>query len=185
MAFIQDGPPYFPNTRFASHLGKTFCKTEALSYPNHMDFPRDTNPIELLHAIEDGDPGLKRSHLGNALSFLKSHLPENSWVGLYVDDGFRLILDAFQGTMACERIAYGKGVVGTCFQKGETIHVSDVSTFPGYICCDAAAKSEICIPLKRHGHIIAILDIDRPDIHDFSSEVEFYEEVGAILTQWL
>ena len=141
--------------------------------------------IPALQAIEDGNPSLKLAHLGNALSVLKCSLPENSWVGIYVYENGRLQLGSFQGTPACEIIAPGKGVVGTCFAKNESIYVADVSTFPGYICCDAAAQSEICCPIEKQGKVIAILDIDRPDHHDFQDEVKIYEEIAKILANWL
>lgn len=140
---------------------------------------------ETIAALEDGDPTLKRAHLGNALSMIKGSLPENSWVGIYCDNGHQLILDAFQGTPACEAIAYGKGVVGQCFSAGQAIAVEDVTAFPGYICCDAAAKSELCLPIIKDGKIKAILDIDRPDHHRFKTEIKTYEEVAKILTNWL
>ena len=140
---------------------------------------------ETIAALEDGDPDLKRAHLGNALSVIKGSLPENSWVGIYYDNGRQLILDAFQGTPACESIAYGKGVVGQCFSTGQAIAVEDVTAFPGYICCDEAAKSELCVPIFKGNKIQAILDIDRPDHHDFKPEIKTYEDIAKILANWL
>ena len=150
-----------------------------------MNHVPSTSLLEALKGLIDNDPRLCLAHLGNALSLIKVSLPPNSWVGIYRDDGKALILDAFQGTPACEEIAYGKGVVGSCFVQQATIAVKDVSTFPGYICCDAAAKSEICVPIKRQDKVIAILDIDRPDIHDFGNEKEEFEAIAELLLNWL
>ena len=158
--------------------------SERGGYPFLVETKLQSDILLSLKALEDDDPSLAKAHLGNALSLLKSSLPENSWVGLYLYDGHRLILGPFQGTPACEVIQLGKGVVGTCFQKGETIFVKDVSAFPGYICCDAAAASEICVPIRKQGNIIAILDIDRPDHHDFENEVPTYEQIAEILANW-
>jgi len=149
-----------------------------------MEMNLDSDIVLSLKALDDQDPTLAKAHLGNALSLLKGSLPEKSWVGLYLFENGRLILGSFQGTPACEVIQIGKGVVGTCYQKGKTIFVKDVATFPGYICCDATAASEICVPIVKDGQIVAILDIDRPDHHDFESEVATYESIAEILANW-
>ena len=48
------------------------------------------------------------------------------WTGFYRVIGNELVLAPFQGPMACSRIAYGKGVCGTAWQRGESIVVEDV-----------------------------------------------------------
>ncbi len=141
----------------------------------------------LLFLKTTGDePELRLAHLGNALAVLKSALGEKSWVGLYLPTPTRLLLGPFQGTHACEVIAFGKGVVGTSFSKDETIAVEDVSAFPGYICCDATAKSEICVPVHKENKTVAILDIDLPDYHSFDEEeIACYEKIAAELSRFL
>ena len=134
----------------------------------------------------DDETRLKQAHLGNALAAIKTATGENSWVGLYLATPTDLILGPFQGTHACEVIAFGKGVVGACFSQDKTIAVEDVSLFPGYICCDASAKSEICIPLRQEGRAIAVLDIDLPFLHRFTSEeTKKLEEIAAYLPHFL
>lgn len=88
----------------------------------------------------DHDEDLKSAHLHNALSLIHQALGEGSWVGLYLATPTRLTLGPFQGTPACEKIAFGKGVVGECYETRKTITVTDVTARPNYICCDAAAK---------------------------------------------
>ena len=95
------------------------------------------------------------------------------------------MLGPFQGTLACERIALGKGVVGICFVKNETIVVEDVNAFPGYICCDVSASAEICVPLRKEGAPFGVLDIDYPKGHSFKGEKTFYEEVARIISDLL
>ena len=93
----------------------------------------------------------------NCLALLRKSAPEGSWFGFYVDDGSLLRLSYFQGTPACEEIAYGKGVVGVCYKTGEEQIVDDVQKFPGYICCDASAASEYCLKVGN-----AVFDVDYP-----------------------
>ncbi|MDP5191763.1 GAF domain-containing protein, partial [Rheinheimera baltica] len=67
-------------------------------------------------------------------------------------------------------IAVGKGVCGTAVATGETQLVKDVHEFPGHIACDAASNSEIVLPLRHKGEIIAVLDIDSPSIARFDQD---------------
>ena len=133
----------------------------------------------------DGSPKLKSAHLGNALSLLHASFGETSWVGLYLLNDGELILGPFQGSMACEAIQIGKGVVGECFKRNETMTVSDVTTWPNYICCDAAAKSEICVPIRDEGgKPFAVLDIDLPYTHEYDDEKSLFEQVAEALSRF-
>lgn len=135
----------------------------------------DLESILLGVSPSSGDPSIDLGRLCNALSLLHVSLGEKSWVGLYLVHDNKLILGPFQGTPACEIIAFGKGVVGTCHAKQEPIAIEDVTKIENYICCDAAAKSEICVPIVKDGIPIGVLDIDLPDVHHFSeSEIKFY-----------
>ncbi|MBO5528065.1 MAG: GAF domain-containing protein, partial [Bacilli bacterium] len=133
----------------------------------------------------DDRPELQLPHLYNALSLLHVTLGEGSWVGLYCSTGSELLLGPFQGTPACERIAFGKGVVGACFSRGETIAVPDVHQFPGYICCDEAAASEICVPIKSGNKTLAILDIDLPYKYDYTEEISLFEKIANRLASFI
>ncbi len=146
----------------------------------------DLDTVLLFLLTCDRQPRLKQANLGNALAVMKSSLGETSWVGLYLATPTDLILGPFQGTHACEVIAYGKGVVGTCFSEKKTVVVKDVSTFPGYICCDTSAKSEICVPIRHGSQTLAILDIDLPYVHEFEKEeVAKFEEIATHLADFL
>ena len=94
------------------------------------------------------------------LSSLLHHIMEFWWTGFYRVMGEELVLGPFQGPVACTRIPYGKGVCGTAWKKGETVIVPDVEQFPGHIACSSRSKSEIVVPVRRGGRVIAVLDID-------------------------
>ncbi len=148
--------------------------------------PMNFDPESLLLSIRgllDEDSKKKLSHLGNALSLLKGSLPEKAWVGIYWKDenADRLLLGPFQGTPACEEIPVGKGVVGVCFEQRKTIVVEDVHLFPGYICCDPVASSEICVPLFQGEKPVGVLDIDYPKGFTPKGEEGFYEALAEIL----
>ena len=72
------------------------------------------------------------------------------WVGFYFVKNNELVLGPFQGPVACTRIAFGKGVCGTAWQKVETIIVEDVEKFAGHIACSSESKSEIVVPIIKN-----------------------------------
>lgn len=96
------------------------------------------------------------------------------WVGFYIVKKGELVLGPFQGTIACTRIKYGKGVCGTAWKEKRTIIVEDVNQFPGHIACDAASQSEIVVPLFKNDEVIAVLDIDSEHLNHFDETDAFY-----------
>lgn len=87
-----------------------------------------------------------------------------------------LVLGPFQGPIACTRIPYGKGVCGTAWQQNKTLIVPNVHEFPGHIACSSASKSEIVVPIRHNGEVIAVLDIDSADYNTFDRIDQTYLE---------
>lgn len=112
------------------------------------------------------------ANLGNVSALLNMHLKDINWVGFYLwyETEQTLILGPFQGKPACIRIPLGKGVCGTAAQNGEPVVVEDVFAFPGHIACDPDSRSEVVIPMIRHGQLIGVLDIDSPSPSRFDEE---------------
>lgn len=98
------------------------------------------------------------------------------WTGFYRVVGNELVLGPFQGPIACIRIAYGRGVCGTAWQRGETVIVPDVHEFAGHIACSSASNSEIVVPLFLNDSIIAVLDIDSTEFGTFDETDKLYLE---------
>lgn len=96
------------------------------------------------------------------------------WVGFYIERNEELVLGPFQGTIACTRIKYGKGVCGTAWKEKRTIIVENVNEFPGHISCDANSQSEIVIPLFWNDEVIAVLDIDSEHLNHFDETDALY-----------
>ena len=108
--------------------------------------------------------------MSNLSALLAASLDRLNWAGFYfVKDG-ELIVGPFQGKPACIRIPVAKGVCGTAVRTGETQVVPDVHLFPGHIACDSASESEIVIPIRHDGEIVAVLDIDSVVKDRFSAE---------------
>ncbi|MNV08252.1 Free methionine-R-sulfoxide reductase [compost metagenome] len=106
------------------------------------------------------------ANLANTASALKMTF-DFFWVGFYLVEKDALVLGPFQGPIACTRIAFGKGVCGSAWKQDETLVVPDVEEFPGHIACSSDSKSEIVVPIRKNGQIVAILDVDSAALNDF------------------
>jgi L-methionine (R)-S-oxide reductase len=105
--------------------------------------------------------------MANFSALLNEHLDSLNWVGFYVRREQVLVLGPFQGKVACTRIPWGKGVCGTAAATDTTQRIADVHQFDGHIACDSASNSEIVVPVRRNGEVIAVLDIDSPSFNRF------------------
>lgn len=120
-------------------------------------------------ALIEHEPDLI-ANMANLSALIFNQLPDLNWAGFYIMRNGELVLGPFQGQVACVRIAVGKGVCGTAVASGEVQLVKDVHEFPGHIACDAASNSEIVLPLRHNGEIIAVLDIDSPQLARFDTD---------------
>ena len=128
------------------------------------------------------EPVRNRQPNNNLSALIYQYLDNISWCGFYLLDGNELYLGPFQGKVACTKIKIGKGVCGTSYQRGETIVVDDVNTFPGHIACDSASRSEIVVPIEGFG----VLDIDSTSFSRFGErEKALLEEVMNLLSKKL
>jgi len=127
-----------------------------------------------IRALLDGETDLV-ANLANVVAALKQQFGW-FWVGFYLVKSDVLVLGPFQGPVACTRIARGRGVCGTCWEKAQTIIVPDVDQFPGHIACSSLSKSEIVVPVLREGKVIAVLDVDSELPNHFSSTDQHYLE---------
>lgn len=115
------------------------------------------------------------ANLANTCSVLKEAF-DFFWVGFYIKKENELVLGPFQGSPACTRISYGKGVCGSSWKEGKTLLVPDVDKFPGHIACSRFSKSEIVIPVFKEKEIVAVLDIDSDKLDDFDQHDQKYLE---------
>jgi len=105
------------------------------------------------------------------------------WVGFYLIKENELVLGPFQGPVACTRIAKGKGVCGTAWEKQHSIVVADVEKFPGHIACSALSKSEIVVPcFGKNKEIVGVLDVDSEQLNAFDAiDALYLEQVVQLL----
>lgn len=128
-----------------------------------------------MHQQAQGLLSVSTNHITNAANLsalLYQELHDISWAGFYLLHGEKLLLGPFQGKPACVSIDMGKGVCGVAAASGRTIRVADVDKFDGHIVCDAAARSEIVVPLFKRGELLGVLDIDSTRYDRFSADDE-------------
>ena len=146
---------------------------------------RETRYAQLLpqlKALTSGEPNLT-ANLANVTAAIRQTFGF-FWVGFYLVEGDELVLGPFQGDIACTRIANGKGVCGTAWQRAQTQLVADVDAFPGHIACSSASRSEVVVPVVRNGEVLGVLDIDSDRLDDFSSvDVRGLEAICAWLSE--
>jgi GAF domain-containing protein len=105
------------------------------------------------------------------------------WTGFYRVAGDELVLGPFQGPIACTRIALGRGVCGTSWQRRETIVVPDVEKFPGHIACSSESRSEIVVPVFSENKVTAVLDIDSRYLNTFDdTDARYLERIVTLLS---
>ncbi|KAI1085057.1 GAF domain-like protein [Whalleya microplaca] len=133
------------------------------------------------------------SLLWHAFKSLPSPSDQVNWAGFYTLDPQhaaepQLILGPFQGKVACQTIAFGKGVCGTAAATQTTQLVPDVEKFPGHIACDGDSKSEIVVPIivgkGTERKLVAIIDIDCAGLNGFNEvDKEYLEQFAELLAR--
>jgi len=109
------------------------------------------------------------------------------WIGFYIKKENQLVLSAFQGSIACTRIDFDKGVCGHCYTTKEIVIVPDVDNFPAHIACSSASKSEIVLPVfDKDGNVRMVLDVDSDKLDDFSqTDAEGLQKIVKIIENLL
>lgn len=111
---------------------------------------------ELLTKCDD-----RTAQCATAAALLHHKVPGVSWTGFYFLKGGELVVDAYQGPVACQVLEQHVGVCWTALDNDQTQVVADVHAFPDHIACDARSKSEVVVPIHdASGRPIGVLDID-------------------------
>jgi L-methionine (R)-S-oxide reductase len=96
----------------------------------------------------------------------------------------QLILGPFQGKVACQTIAFSRGVCGAAAASGKTQLVPDVDLFPGHIACDGDSRSEVVVPIVVDGKVVAIIDVDCAEVNGFDeTDKEWLEKLAKLLAE--
>ena len=101
------------------------------------------------------------AHRATAAALLHHKVPGVSWTGFYLLRDGELVVEAYQGPVACLVLERHVGVCWAGVDRNETVLVDDVEAFPGHIPCDDRSRSEVVVPLRdTDGRAIGVLDVD-------------------------
>ena len=141
-----------------------------------------------LQALIAADADIPIATLANVCAVLKEQF-NWFWVGFYLvnDSRSELILAPFQGTLACTRIAKGRGVCGQAWAQNQTLVVPDVNQHPDHIACSSQSQSEIVVPLHNgSGEVVGVLDIDHTELAAFdATDAHYLQQLCALLSRQL
>ena len=138
--------------------------------------------MELLARTDD--PVAQRA---TAVALLHHKIPGVSWTGFYFLRSEDLVVEAYQGPVACLVLERHVGVCWAGIDRNETLLVNDVESFPGHIACDERSRSEIVVPVRdAEGRAIGVLDIDSHLADHFAeAHRDGYERIIRMLeTRW-
>jgi len=96
---------------------------------------------------------------------LNERMLKYNWVGFYMlepgADPPMLVLGHYKGAMTPHtRIPLNQGICGAAASTGKTVVVDDVTKDSRYLACSLETKSEIVVPVFKHGVVAGELDID-------------------------
>ena len=136
--------------------------------------------IPQIEALLFGETDLV-ANMANVCAALKEQF-KWFWVGFYLVKNGELVLGPFQGSVACTRIALGKGVCGAAWQQAKVLVVPDVDEFPGHIACSSLSRSEIVVPLFKYGNVAGVLDVDSEHLAHFDeTDKQYLEQLISLI----
>lgn len=123
------------------------------------------------------------AHRATAAALLHHKVPRVSWTGFYLRQEDHLVVDAYQGPVACLVLPAHTGVCWAALDQARGLVVEDVESFPGHIACDGRSRSELVVPLHdADGVVIGVLDVDSYDPARFDeADLEGYTLVVRVL----
>ena len=125
----------------------------------------------------------RAAHCATAAALLHHKIPGVSWTGFYFLKDGELVVDAYQGPVACLVLEQHAGVCWAAIDSNQTQIVENVHAFPGHIACDESSNSEVVVPIRdREGRPYGVLDVDsRKKAHFDAIDGEGYEMVVTLL----
>ena len=128
-----------------------------------------------------------KAAMTQALRLLTDALPYYSWAGIYLLEGYELVLGPYYGKPSPHtRIPLGRGICGAAATEKATIIVDDVNADPRYLACSIETRSEIVVPIMNGAEVLGEIDIDSDQPAAFgASDRALLEQVAALLSEAL
>ena len=125
----------------------------------------------------------RTAHCATAAALLHHKVPGVSWTGFYFLKDGELVVDAYQGPVACQVLESHVGVCWAAIDTDATQVVEDVHAFEGHIACDSRTRSEVVVPIHdASGTPIGVLDVDSHRERHFDAvDGEGYKKIVKLL----
>lgn len=123
------------------------------------------------------------AHKATIIAVLHHKMEYFFWTGFYMLADNELIVEMYQGPVACQVLPKDQGVCWAAIQQHETIIVKNTEKFSGHIACDSRSRSEIVVPLKNSSDkIVGVLDIDSKELASFDeTDALWLEKIVGLL----
>ena len=164
--------------------GPGAAEARIASEPEHLPARREAT-LRWLRAEVEREADFRQLAQATC-SHLYRQYPHYSWVGIYMIEGDRLRLWAWDGPQPTQHveIPLHAGLCGWAASTGQLANVPDVSKDERYLQCFASCKSEIVVPIARGGRVYGEIDIDGDALAAFDEGDErFLTEVCAVLAE--
>lgn len=110
------------------------------------------------------------SRMATVVAVLHHKMKHFYWTGFYLLEKGELLVNVYQGPLACQLLKKNVGVCWAAINQEKTLVVPDVHKFEGHIACSSLTNSEIVLPLWKDGNVIGCLDIDSKEFANFDEE---------------
>lgn len=74
---------------------------------------------------------------------------------------------------------FGSGVVGHVAATGSPLLLDDTSTFPEFVDTLHGARSELCVPIRHRGEVVAVLNLESPRPAAFRGQLPLVEAIAG------
>jgi diguanylate cyclase (GGDEF)-like protein len=74
---------------------------------------------------------------------------------------------------------FGSGVVGHVAATGEALLLDDTSAFPDFVDTLHGARSELCVPIRHRGEVVAVLNLESPRPAAFRGRLPLVEALAG------
>lgn len=122
---------------------------------------QDLQTLHRVRLLAAPDRGLRQ--IGeDVVRLLRATYPHFTWVGIYMVEGDRLRLWAWDGPAPTEHveIPLHAGICGWAASTGEVANVPDVRQDPRYLACFTSTRSELVVPIRKGDVVYGEIDID-------------------------
>ena len=124
----------------------------------------------IYHQIKELTTGIENpvARMSTMVAILHHKIDYYFWTGFYCLDDGELIVNTYQGALACLKLKKNTGVCWASINQQKTIVVGNVHDFPCHIACSSLSASEIVVPLRnKSGKIVGVLDVDSKSLNSF------------------